>query len=295
VVEAVKSGGDLPPLTDLQQEWQDVTGITIVQLAIETDFRKHTVRLLEIARPALKLIVGEPDFQDPPATPDEIGTTRLGGDPDLPEAYPHTSDGRPFVFLGQFNVSDFAGTIVEDFFPETGVMSMFRTPTESTVGCFPTQEDEPKLVQYASDPSQLTRTARPKISSDEKDYPDQDRDGFDNEGNPPSVHLPYRPDLKFVETLSLPAHTTTDWLETEDDTWDFEEKLERDPFLLLGHVAHGNTGEDMIHEDPELVQLLRLPYMEGPDYGVTDCNLSILIAAADLRAGRLDRSKSSFG
>ena len=295
VIEAVESDADLPSLESLQEDWLDVTGITIIKLAIESGFRKQVNAILGVARPALKLIADEPNFEEPSAAPGEVGTTRLGGDPDLLSDYPHTADGRPFVFLGQFNLADFRGLIVEDFFPELGVLSVFRTPTVHSCACFPDAEDLPKLVQYAADSSQLKRVARPEVSSDEEDYPDDDRDGFDNEGNPPSVHMPYRPDLKIVETLSLPGHSMESWLETEDDMWDFESKLERDQFLLLGHAAHANTGDDPIESNRDLVQLMRLPFMEGPDFGVTDCNFSIYVQSAELRTGKFDHVETLHG
>ena len=91
-------------------------------------------RLLAHARAALKLEVGELDFDDPTPAPEAIGTARLGGDPDLPAGtdYPTDAEGVPLHFIGQFDLADFAGTVAGRAFPEAGLMSVFRP--KSSVG-----------------------------------------------------------------------------------------------------------------------------------------------------------------
>jgi hypothetical protein len=63
----------------------------------------------------------------------------------------------------------------------------------------------------------------------------------------------------------------------------------------LGHVTHGNVGEEPLKDRPDWVQLVLVPYFEGPDFGISDMSLSYQLPAADLKAGRFDRLEATFG
>jgi hypothetical protein len=117
---------------------------------------------------------------------------------------------------------------------------------------------------------------------------------------------PFRPGLRLVETLRLPAEPYK-W---PGSTLDYEQwsKLEKTfpidhggtayiltPYMLLGHVVHGNIGDEPLKDRPDWVQLVLLPYFEGPDYGISDMSLSYQLPAADLNAGRFDRLEATFG
>ena len=60
------------------------------------------------------------------ATPFELGTSKLGGAPDLPPgtAWPE-HDGRPLAFVGQIDLADVAPLDADDTLPSTGLLSFF--------------------------------------------------------------------------------------------------------------------------------------------------------------------------
>ena len=136
--------------------------------------------------------------------------------------------------------------------------------------------------------STLKRVSRPRETRD-----GDPEDASDPKGRPPSVHMPYRPDLSIKETLSLPQDLSR-WLDTEDDRF-YDLDFDHDPFRLLGYSEHNNSGDDLLFGKPKLLQLMRLPSSEGPDYGMTDGSFSIFVSQDDLKAGNFQRVKTSFG
>lgn len=281
-VEACRAGKELLPLDGAPTAWADLTGLTITQKIIESGLRDWRNELLALARPALRLEVGEASFDDPPPVPDAIGTTRLGGDPDLPigTSYPTAADGVPLHFLSQFDLSDLRGTIAGRAFPLSGLLSIFRTQSDGK-NCYPTRADCPRLVQFTPPGTRLVRVPRPVDQMD-----------------PPA---PFRPGLRLVETLRLPGEFRQ-WpgvsLSCEQASkFDrvFPTNLGGTAYILLGHVTHGNTGEEPIRNRPDWVQLLLVPYNEGPDFGISDMSLSYQLPAADLKAARFDRLEATFG
>jgi uncharacterized protein (TIGR02996 family) len=271
-----------PDLTQFSPAWADIVGLTICQKIFEAKIWHSRRELLSVVRPAIELRVKEADFDSPPTTPDEIGTTRLGGDPDLPEGstYPRDKDGKPFHFIGQFDLADLAGTVLGRNFPERGLLSIFRTQADE-VFLDPFVDDVARFVVYTDASEQLVRIHRPQ--QDEQ-------------------LAPFRPDLKLTETLRLPGELG-DWtiLSSEEiDALDavFPTNLGGEKFLLGGHVTHGNTGGDEIADKPnrtEWFQLLLIPFFEGPDFGVTDMSSSLILPKKDLKAGRFDQLEFSFG
>lgn len=112
---------------------------------------------------------------------------------------------------------------------------------------------------------------------------------------------PYRPELRIRETLRIPAGLS-EWPSASisyeeygklDDV--FPTNLGAEAFLLLGHATHGNVGQEPLAERPDWLQLVLVPFTEGPDFGVTDMSLSYQVPAADLKAGKFDRLTPSFG
>lgn len=206
----------------------------------------------------------------------------MGGDPDLPSgaSYPTAADGVPLHFLGQFNLADLQGTIAGRAFPSSGLLLIFR-PQSDGKNCYPAAADCPRLVQLVPRGTRLARLPRPVGLTD-----------------PPA---PFRPGLRLVETLRLPgvirrwpgvtlSHEKASQLDQV-----FATNLGGTAYLLLGHVTHGNTGEEPIKDRPHWVQLVLVPYFEGPDFGVSDMSLSYHLPAGDLKAGRFDRLEATFG
>ncbi|HJZ93124.1 MAG TPA: DUF1963 domain-containing protein [Gemmataceae bacterium] len=281
-VLACRAGKKLPSLDGVPPAWADLTGLTITQKVVACGLRDRRNELLAFARPALRLEVGEANFDNPPPTPPAIGATRLGGDPDLPvgASYPTAANGVPLHFIGQFDLSDLQGTVAGRAFPASGLLSIFRTQSDGK-NCYPTPDDCPRLVQFAPRGTRLARAARPTGLMD-----------------PPA---PYRPGLRLVETLRLPGEfrkwpgvTLSDDQASEFDGV-FPTNLGGTAYVLLGQVTHGNTGEEPLKDRPDWVQLVLIPYFEGPDYGVSDMSLSLHLPASDLKAGRFDRLEATFG
>jgi uncharacterized protein (TIGR02996 family) len=281
-VEAYQEDRQLPSLENVPAAWADLLGLTITRKIVECGLQDRRDELLILARPALRLDVEEANFEDPPSAPASIGTTRLGGDPDLAVGmdYPKAADSVPLHFLGQFNLTDLQGTIAGRAFPSTGLLSIFRTQSDGK-NCYPTHADCPRLVYFSPPGTPLVRKSRPTGLID------------------PSA--PFRPGLRIVETLRLPGEfrqwPNVTLNEEQASQFDrvFPTNLGGTAYLLLGHVTHGNTGEEPIKDRLDWVQLVLVPYTEGPDYGVSDMSLSYCLPATDLKAGRFDRLEATFG
>ena len=211
-----------------------------------------------------------------------MGTTRLGGDPDLPAGseFPTDSRGGPLHFLGQFDLEEIHGFVGGRAFPADGLLSIFRTQAEGK-NCYPGPADWPRFVRRIPKGTTLERSARPE-----------------GNGEPPA---PYRPDLVLRDSLRLPA-SPDKWAGLTIDykqMWRFDgllpATLRGEAFILLGHAVHGNTGDEPLLERPDWLQLLLVPFVEGPDFGISDMSLSLHLPAADLKLGRFDRLETSFG
>jgi uncharacterized protein (TIGR02996 family) len=281
--EGHRSKKPLPPLEGVPVAWADLTGLTIMAKVAECGLRRWRDELLALARPALRLEAPEANFDDPPPPPAALGTTRLGGDPDLPAgaSYPTAADGVPLHFIGQFDLADLQGTVAGRAFPRTGLLSIFRPRSEDGVTCNFAFADFPRLVQFAPPGARLSRLPRPTVPTDRP--------------------APFRPGLRLAEALRLPGEfrhwpgvTLGDEQVSRLDKV-FPTNLGGTAYVLLGHVTHGNTGEEPLKDRPDWAQLVLVPYFEGPDYGVTDASLSYHLPAADLKAGRFDRLEATFG
>lgn len=277
-------GEELPSLDEVTPAWANVTGLTILQKIQESGLERFRGEILRHARIALRLEVDEADFDNPPPTPAALGTTRLGGDPDLPAgaSYPLAiENGTPLHFLSQWNLADLQGTLAGRAFPAAGLMSIFR-PQYDGPYAYLTKEDMQQSVRFTPPGAALVRLSRPAGEQIERP-------------------APFRPGLRLVETMRVPA-SLNEWPGVKityeeygqfDDV--FPTNLGGEAYILLGHATHGNVGEEPIKDRPDWVQLMLVPFMEGPDYGITDMSLSYHLPAADLKAGRFDRLETSYG
>jgi uncharacterized protein (TIGR02996 family) len=281
-VQVYRANKPLPDLGGVPAAWADVLGLTIATKVVEAGLQRWADELLALARPALRIEAGEANFDNPPPAPSALGTTRLGGDPDLPQGtgYPTAADGVPLHFLGQFDLADFQGTVAGLSFPADGLLSLFR-PQSDGKNCYPTPEDRARLVRVTPTGARLARLPRPVGLTDQP--------------------APFRPGLRLVETLRLPAEfckwpgvsLTYQQASRLDEV--FPTNLGGTAYILLGHATHGNIGEEPLKDRPGWVQLVLVPYFEGPDYGISDMSLSYQLPAVDLKAGRFDRLEATFG
>ena len=81
-VQAFRAGEPLPD-ADVPAAWADLVGVAILKAAADAEMREFADQFLSHARPAIRLDVSDVSFDDPPEPPEALGTTRLGGDPDL--------------------------------------------------------------------------------------------------------------------------------------------------------------------------------------------------------------------
>ena len=287
-VKAYRARTELPALDGVPPAWSDLTGLTFMRKIVGCGLAGRCDEVMAHARPALRLDAGEPEFGNPPEAPAPLGATRLGGDPDLPvgSEYPTAADGAPLYFLGQFDLADLQGTVAGRAFPEVGLLSLFR-PQESWGTCYPTAADCPRLVLYTPPGAPLARLPRPIVPL--------------GDGQPADRLAPFRPALRLVETLRLPG-SLQEWLgasftREEDSRLDavLPTNLGGEAYILLGHVTHGNTGEEPLKGRPGWLQLVLVPPNEGPDFGQSDMSLSYCLPAADLKCDRFDRLEATFG
>lgn len=90
-----------------------------------------------------------------------VGTSRLGGDPDLPAGTPWPlRDGRPLSFVGQVDLSAVTPHDAEGLLPTTGLLSFFYDVEESPWGFDPADRGGWAVV-HTPDPSQLERREAP--------------------------------------------------------------------------------------------------------------------------------------
>lgn len=59
------AGSELPPLADVPADWADLTGLKIIERIAVAGIREFRDEVLSFARPALRLDVDEPDFDNP--------------------------------------------------------------------------------------------------------------------------------------------------------------------------------------------------------------------------------------
>lgn len=217
--------------------------------------------------------------------PATLGTSRLGGRPDLPvgAAWP-ACNGKPQSFLGQIRLRELPGAARE--LRRLGGTLLFFThvafePGECEYGLW---AGDCTTVLHARAGAALRRTALPGETLRLRP------------SKPRFTARPDVPDLALVhDFLMAPLRSVVvkDW-----ERWfDFRNTLLGKPrleHLLLGYSNAPNGGDDCSERAERGRDTWRHLFTVGPDddlgFNVADAGrLQILIAPADLRAGRFDR------
>jgi uncharacterized protein (TIGR02996 family) len=120
-VTAFRTGKKLPAISRAPKVWCYLVGITLMTRLRKAKLTPRADRLLRLARPALT-------FKSARAKESvlNVGASKLGGWPDLPPEvkWPfHRTEA--LAFLGQFNLSDLAASLVSRELPDSGVLSVF--------------------------------------------------------------------------------------------------------------------------------------------------------------------------
>jgi hypothetical protein len=97
----------------------------LTEIRASKPLAKHAKTILELVRPHIRLTPRKGKVAD-----NEIGATRLGGEPDLPEGMewpigPGFDGDAPMDFLAQINLDAVAGHAVDKRLPRDGVLAFF--------------------------------------------------------------------------------------------------------------------------------------------------------------------------
>lgn len=123
--------------------------------------------LEDLARNAIQLVV-TPDL------PTTIGTSRLGGLPDLPDEidWP-TWNGVPLAFIAQINVAEGEPFDLEECLPKSGMLYFFYEAARQTWGYDPKDSGSCRVLFYEGPVSDLTRRKAPGDLPSECAFPMQ--------------------------------------------------------------------------------------------------------------------------
>ncbi len=234
-------------------------------------------RIAQAARPTMVL--------NPRGRPRGVGTSRIGGDPDLANGtrWPRCH-GRPQSFLAQIRVSDLPPGASE-LRRHGGVLLFFThvefEPGETEYGLW---AGDCSTVIHAREGERLRRTRAPRGVMALK---------------PAALRFSQRPDVPDtgldVDHLMPPLQDITppSW-----EAWfEFRYGLQGRPTLehrLLGYGSSPNGGNDCYERAERSTLTWRHLLTIGPDddrgFSVADAGrLQLFISPADLRAGRFDR------
>jgi hypothetical protein len=257
-------------------------GDVVHEAAVQAGYGDIADRLAEAARPTM--------FLRPTRTgsmPSALGTSRLGGDPDLPAnvAWPRCK-GRPQSFIAQVRVRDLPAGARE--LRRFGGVLLFFTAVEL-------DEGDPEYPMWAGDCSAVLHV-RSGAALKRTKAPTTRMFGL----KPVSVRFAERPDVPDLmldgENLMPPLQDIVPaggW----EQWFHFREALHRKPFVetkLLGYPVAPNGGDECWGRAERGKDTWRHLFTIGPDdefgFQVADAGrLQLLISPADLRAGRLDR------
>jgi uncharacterized protein YwqG len=144
--------------TETQPRW-DAPPATVQEFRERLDavgLSEHAEALTELARDSIRLM---PDLT---ADLTEPGTTRLGGEPDLPvdTAWPDL-DGRPLSFIAQINLAGLPPAPASTALPNRGLLSFFYDAATQSAWGFDPADRGSWAVRYSPDEQPWTPRPAP--------------------------------------------------------------------------------------------------------------------------------------
>lgn len=125
------------------------------QYLIEHGLERIADELVKIARPGIRI-------HTHPATEEEIpvGSSKMGGLPDLPIGTDWPVSGVPMAFIGQFNLAEVHPFDQENLLPESGLLSFFY---KEDIELDPEDDwqDDWRVLYFDADPMQFVRRQYP--------------------------------------------------------------------------------------------------------------------------------------
>ena len=124
----------------------------LITLLEKFNLEQYSKQILAMAKPAFRFQIAN--------SPIKIGCSRLGGQPDLPQAieWPLGKDQRPLSFVGQINFGEFKDASVG--LPKDGLIYLFYDAVAMPSGNF-ADKDNGKILQ-TKDLAKLTKRRTPK-------------------------------------------------------------------------------------------------------------------------------------
>lgn len=271
-LDAVEAG-----LSELGSEhlgWSRLLGAQLVRKGCVLGLHAHLGRWMELARPALELLIGPPVDGD-----GAVGASRLWGDPDLPAdtRWPTLADCRRWEpnldlpldsrcrFIAQINLAELASSPAARGLPRAGLLSVFSHHEWEETG------SSSICLRYFESGTELQRSPHAATSADNARL------------DPRLVEL--------REALTIPECGASPFAELvgiDDDDWDTMEK-HREVLIASGGGLLGLLGHDRSTTggDPtpgrEWERLITVPV--DPEALVVQ---HLAIEQEMLRAGRLE-------
>jgi uncharacterized protein YwqG len=125
------------------------------------DLSKYAAALEKLARPAVEIRT-----RGVPATALAVGASRIGGEPDLPAAFPWpTHQGKHLAFVAQINLGEVAQVMSDGRLPKQGQLWFFYAVDEERWG-FDPKDAGSSVVHYEANATLVRRTLPDDISAD---------------------------------------------------------------------------------------------------------------------------------
>jgi uncharacterized protein YwqG len=219
--------------------------VDILASISESGLTRVAEGLQRILKPSIHLVGRDADESEP-----EVGTSRIGGSPDLPRGWhwPQWSPGwkvETLAFVAQVRLSDIAAYDVERALPPGGMLYFFYAAAEQPWGTSPGDRGGGRVLYYDGDATALRQRAAPETLPEGK------------------VFTPFV--LTCAQEVSLPP---SDWLAVEQLGLRGAEGEQYDELLnRLGemHEQNGTTAHRLLGYPDQLQDNIQLQCQLAPE------------------------------